>query len=122
MAWYCDQKRKLVADQAKQADDVTEAETRFMALCCEVIDTLWLHLQAAPKLLGLLCEGLDRDVIEEKIADQLRRTVNHAVSEMADQLRGTSLERLLLPEQRLTAYLWVHGYASNIHNEKQSLS
>jgi len=96
----CDQKRKLVADQAKQADDVTEAETRFMALCCEVIDTLWLHLQAAPKLLGLLCEGLDRDVIAEKIADQLRRTINYAVIEMADQLRGTSLERLLPPEER----------------------
>jgi hypothetical protein len=43
-----------------------------MALCAEVIDTLWLHLETAPKLLSLLCENLERDVIEQKIADQLR--------------------------------------------------
>ena len=102
IAWLgiCDQKRKLVADQQKHANNVSESETRFMANCCAVIDNLYLHLQTAPKLLGMLCEGLDRDVIAEKIADQLRRTIKHAVTELADQLRGTSLERLLPPEER----------------------
>ena len=71
-----------------------------MANCCAVIDNLYLHLQTVPKLLGMLCEGLDRDVIAEKIADQLRRTIKHAVTELADQLRDTSLERLLPPEER----------------------
>ena len=101
-AWLgiCDQKRKLVADQQKHANDVSESETRFMANCCAVIDNLYLHLQTAPKLLGMLCEGLDRDVIAEKIADQLRRTIKHAVTELADQIRGTSIERLLPPEER----------------------
>jgi len=91
----CDQKRKLIAEQQKHAADVSESETKFMATCAEVIDTLWLHLDTAPKLLGLLCEHLDRDAIEQKIADQLRRTVGYAVASLADQLRGTSLERLL---------------------------
>jgi len=55
-----------------------------MANCCAVIDNLYLHLQTAPKLLGMLCEGLDRDVIAEKIADQLRRTTNTYVTMFAD--------------------------------------
>ena len=90
-----DQLRKFKDSAAKHADDVSERETRFMATCCEVIDNLWIHLQTAPKLIGVLCEGLTRDVIASKVEDQLRRTIEHAVSELADQLRGTSLERLL---------------------------
>ena len=90
-----DQLRKFKESTQKHADDVSESETRFMANCCAVIDNLWLHLQTAPKLLGMLCEGLDRDVIEAKTADQLKRTIRYAVMELEEQLRGTSLERLL---------------------------
>jgi hypothetical protein len=90
-----DQLRKYKDSMAKHAADVSEAETKFMGSCCAVIDNLYLHLQTAPKLLGMLCEGLDRDVIEAKIADQLNRTIQYAVAELADQIRGTSLERLL---------------------------
>jgi hypothetical protein len=96
----CDQKRKLVADLQKQTTNVSEAETKFMSVCCEVVDTLWLHLQAVPKMLGLLCEGLDRNVIQAKVKDQLYRTCEHAVSELAHVIRGTSLERLLPPHER----------------------
>jgi hypothetical protein len=102
IAWLgiCDQKRKLIADQAKQTSDVSDAETKFFHTCGEVIHNLHLHLETAPKLLGLLCEGLERDAIAEKIADQLRRTVGHAVVELADAIRETSLEILLPPHER----------------------
>jgi hypothetical protein len=90
-----DQLRRFKDSAQKHKDDVSAAETKFMATCCEVIDTLHLHLKTAPKLLGMLCEGLDRDAIAAKIADQLERTVRHAVSDLSDQLRGTSLERLV---------------------------
>jgi hypothetical protein len=93
-------KRKLIAGQQKHASDVSEAKTRFMALCAEVIDRSWLHLQAAPTLLGLLCEGLEHDVIAAKIHDQLERTIAYAVTSLAEQIRGTSLERLLPPHER----------------------
>jgi hypothetical protein len=93
----CDQKRKLIAHQQKQASDVSETETKFMATCFEVINTLWTHLQAAPQLLGLLCEGLEADIIAAKIHDQPQRTIRQSVIELASIMRGTSLE-LLLPE------------------------
>ena len=96
----CDQKRKLVADLQKHASDVSESETKFMALCAEVIDTLNFHLQKAPALLGMVCENLERDVIEAKIADQLQQTIVHAAMGIAGLLRGTSLEFLLPPHER----------------------
>jgi hypothetical protein len=52
------------------------------------------------RLLGILCEGLDRDVIAAKISDQIERTLRHAARELTDQLRGTSLEVWLPPEER----------------------
>jgi hypothetical protein len=99
LAWLgiCDQKRKLVADQRKQASDISESETKFIADCTQVIDTLNFHLQKAPKLLGMICEGLERDVIEAKIADQLQRTIVHAAMGIAGMLRGTSLDRSSTP-------------------------
>jgi hypothetical protein len=95
-----DQLRKFRDSAAKRTSDVSEAETKFFYTCGEVIHNLHLHLEIAPKLLGLLCEGLDRDAIAEKIADQLRRTIALAVSELADAIRGTSLEILLPPHER----------------------
>jgi hypothetical protein len=96
----CDQKRKLVADQMKHASDVTEAETKFIGTCAEVILTLKQHLEAMPRRLAILCEGLEREQIEPKIVDQIRGTLAGAAAELADQLKGTSLETWLPPEMR----------------------
>ena len=96
----CDQKRKLVADQMKHASDVTEAETKFIGACAEVILTLKQNLEAMPRLLAILCEGLEREQIEPKIVDQIRGTLAGAAAELADQLKGTSLETWLPPEMR----------------------
>jgi hypothetical protein len=96
----CDQKRKLIADQAKQTSDVSESETKFLATCAEIVLTLDFHLKSMPRLLGLLCENLERDAIEEKVADQIERTLTLAAMDLADQIRGTSLENLLPPEER----------------------
>jgi hypothetical protein len=91
----CDQKRKLIADQQKQTSDVSESETKFLALCADMIMTLGFHLKALPRLLALLCDGLGRAEIEVKAADQIERTVAYAAMSLADQIRGTSLETFL---------------------------
>jgi hypothetical protein len=95
-----DQLRKFRDSAAKRTSDVSEAETKFFYTCGEVIHNFHLHLETAPKLLGMLCEGLERDAIAEKVVDQLRRTIGHAVMELADAIRGTSLEILLPPHER----------------------
>jgi hypothetical protein len=82
----------------KHASDVTEAETKFIGTCAEIILTLKQHLEAMPRLLAILCEGLEREQIEPKIADQIRGTLAGAAAELADQLKGTSLETWLPPE------------------------
>jgi hypothetical protein len=48
----------------------------------------------------MLCEGLAREQIEPKIADQLDRTIQVAVRDLAGIMRGTSLEVLLPPDER----------------------
>ena len=97
----CDQKRKLIADQAKQASDISEAETKFMSECWEVVWELFEHLKASPALLGMICEGLDRDAIQFKVQDHLERTIRGAAQSLASIMRGTSLE-ILLPEHART--------------------
>ena len=89
-----------MADQQKHTDDVGERETKFMSDCAQVIQTLNSNLETVPALLGVICENLDREVIEQKIADQLHRTVTHAVAGLAGIIRGTSLEFLLPPHER----------------------
>jgi len=71
-----------------------------LATCAEIVLTLDFHLKSMPRLLGLLCENLERDAIEEKVADQIERTLTLAAMDLADQIRGTSLENLLPPEER----------------------
>jgi hypothetical protein len=44
-----------------------------------------------PHLLGILCGGLEREQIEAKAADQIRRTLQHAAADLTDQLKGTIL-------------------------------
>jgi hypothetical protein len=88
----CDQKRKLISDQARLASDVSEAETRFIGTCAEVVLTLKHHLETMPRLLGVLCEGLAREHIEAKACDQIRRTLQQAATDLTSQLKGTSLE------------------------------
>jgi hypothetical protein len=97
----CDQKRKLIADHAKQASNVSEAETKFISDCWEVIWELFEHFKSMPSLVGMICEGLDRDTIQAKAEDQIRRTINGASQSLASIMRGTSLE-LLLPEHART--------------------
>jgi hypothetical protein len=95
-----DQLRKFKDSAAKLASDVSEGETNFLGTCAEVILSLKFHLQAMPRLLGVLCEGLGREQIEAKAADQIERTLRHAASDLADTIRGTSLEVWLAPEGR----------------------
>jgi len=90
-----DQLRKFKDSAQKNANDATESETKFLALCAEVIMTFDFQMKALPKLLALQCDGVGHAEIEAKATDQIQRTLNHAVTELADQLRGTSLERLL---------------------------
>ena len=95
-----DQLRKFKDSAAKHASDVSEAETRFLGTCAEVILTLKQHLETMPRLLGVLCEGLGREQIEAKAADQIEGTLRHAASDLASTIRGTSLETWLPPEMR----------------------
>jgi hypothetical protein len=49
----CDQKRKLVADQMKHASDVTEAETKLIGTCAEIILTIEMIVVSDLEFVGL---------------------------------------------------------------------
>jgi hypothetical protein len=50
-----DQLRKTRDSSAKLASDVSEAETKFIGMCAEIILELKNYLEAAPSLLAVLC-------------------------------------------------------------------
>jgi hypothetical protein len=88
----CDQKRKLEETAAKIQNDVSEADSKFMNACLEVIGSLALHLDAVPKTAGVLCEGLSRFEIETKLKDYLLRVVADAIHGILLVVKGTPLE------------------------------
>ena len=56
-------------------NDVSESETKFLADCADVITTLQFHFEGVPNLLGVLCEGLEREAIAEKVTDQVKSII-----------------------------------------------